>query len=155
MVEIDRREVNLLANMAPCSTRNTAYHIKYSVSFVALCFVFVCIIWLVWFIDRYFPSSWTSRKTNFLCPHITPPPPPPHPHPFPHHPHVRSQVVVPITKANGAALWCFLWSAPQKRPSKQSRCRFLRHSGNYDVTVIRSFENRWIYIKLETNQRFE
>ena len=31
---------------------------------------------------------------------------------------------IPLTKASDAELWCFLWSAPQKRLSKQLRRRW-------------------------------
>ena len=35
---------------------------------------------------------------------------------------------IPLTQASGAELWCFLWCAPEQRPSKQSRFRWFETS---------------------------
>ena len=46
---------------------------------------------------------------------------------------------IPLTKASVAGLWCFLWSAPDKQLSKQSRTNDLRrHRVHYDTIVMLS-----------------
>ena len=44
---------------------------------------------------------------------------------------------IPLAKASDAELWCFLWSAQNKRLSKQSRCPWFKTpSDHYDFTVM-------------------
>ena len=43
---------------------------------------------------------------------------------------IHRSPVVPPTKASDAELWCFLWSAPDQRLSKQSRRRWFEMASN-------------------------
>ena len=47
---------------------------------------------------------------------------------------------VPLIKASDAEIWCLIWSAPQQRLSKQSRCRWFEtpcRSFWYDCNEVR------------------
>ena len=58
---------------------------------------------------------------------------------------------IPLTKANAAELWCFLWSASEKILSRQSRCRWFEKPSR-SLWYHCNADSTWLIIHVnETN----